>query len=177
MFSAEEEKFHSLGPKDLGLDPEKKASMSIDIARNTNHTGEQLHVSVPIYGNETREEIQRRLGFAYSVIQDRLEAENKVIDWQNSKQATMRRAVTMIEHLKKDMKRELLALDKRKRKEKWDDERTLSERRAVVDSYKEKGKEHQIAYAHAKAEVEAQKDLPMGEYQDEIEFDEGSDNN
>lgn len=177
MFSADTEVHHSLGPKDLGLDPEKKAAMSVDIARSTNHTGEQLHVSVPIYGTESREEIQKRLGFAYSIIQDRLEAENKLIDWQNSKQTTMRRSVTYIESLKKEMKAELNALDKRNRKEGWDAERLMSERTSIVEKYKAKGKEHQAVFGHAKAELDAQKDLPMGEYQDEIEFDEGTDNN
>lgn len=174
MFSAEEEKYHSMGPRDLGLQPEKKAAMSVDIARNTNHTGEQLHISVPIYGDESREEVQKRLGFAYSILQDRLEAENKVIDWQNSKQSIIRQSATRIEALKKEMKTELNILEKRRRKEKWDMERTAEEKKKVFAAFKEKGNEFHKAAVHAQAEIDAQKDLPMGEYSDEVEFDEGT---
>ena len=177
MFSAETEQHHLLSPKDLQLDSDKKPAMNIDIARTTNHTGEQLHVTVPIYGDETREAIMQRLGFAYSIIQERLESENKVLDWQNIKNAEMRRAATEIERLKKDLKSELLALDKRKRKENWDADRMRAERTTLVEKYKELAKPTQQKFSHAKAELEAQKDLPMGDYADEVVIDEGPDHN
>ena len=76
-------KYHKLGPNELKFG--EKAIMTLDVARQTNNTGEQLHISVPIYADDSREEMMSRIHMAYSILQERLEDENKVMQKLNDK--------------------------------------------------------------------------------------------
>lgn len=108
----EHEQHHSLGPKDVGIKWDKPAAMHVEVVRTTNQTGEQICVKVPVYGDESREELQKRLAMAYSIIQDRLEDENKAVNWRNEKGQTARRAAEKVRRKEIDLKDQLKPIEK-----------------------------------------------------------------
>ena len=69
------EKFHKMSPKEAGI----KADCAIQIARTTTQTGEQFVTEVPIYVEDTREQVNDRVGFFLSIMQDRMEDANKAM--------------------------------------------------------------------------------------------------
>ncbi len=71
-------KYHGLSPKDVGL----QAIMPLQITRTTAETGEQFTFEVPIYPEDTREQMNDRINFALSIMQDRLEDVNAAITEQ-----------------------------------------------------------------------------------------------
>lgn len=75
MLLPEHEVFHKMGAKDAGL-TEKTV---VHVVRTTNQTGEQFHAEIPIYPDDSREVIKNRVNFFLSIIQDRMEDENKAV--------------------------------------------------------------------------------------------------
>lgn len=116
MLLPEHKEFHEMGPKDLGFRTKEESVMSVDIARTTNQTGEQIHVSVPVYKDEDRETVQRRLGFAFSLIQDRLKDENKAIMYLNEWHSKKRQAQVELQKSEDSYGKEIKAVEKREQK-------------------------------------------------------------
>lgn len=73
--SKELEKYHKLSPKDVGL----QATLPLQISRTVAESGEQMTMEVPIYPDDSREQMKDRINFALSVMQDRLEDVNAAI--------------------------------------------------------------------------------------------------
>jgi hypothetical protein len=78
MLLPEHERFHKLGPNET-IKADAKQVMEIQVARQTSTTGEQIAIGCPVYADDTREELNARLGMVYSILQDRLEEENKAM--------------------------------------------------------------------------------------------------
>ncbi len=69
-------KYHDMGPADLGL----KETLYVQVARTTTQTGEQFIFNVPFYQDDSREMFTNRINFCLSVMQDRMEDENKAVE-------------------------------------------------------------------------------------------------
>lgn len=132
----EHEKYHTLSPVDVGMSTDKRQVATIDVARTTNHTGEQFHVAVPVYADDTREALNDRLQFFLSIIQDRLEEENKAVVAQNEKAQKIRNLQESMRRNGIHFKKKLEALKKRARKEKWEDAEFVAERAKLIDELK-----------------------------------------
>lgn len=146
---------HTYGPKDLGLDPEKKSVMSVDIARTTNHTGEQIHISVPMYSDDDRETVLKRLGFAYSVIQDRMESENKAMEFVKERSETIRRAEAIISRNENHLKLELEKLGKLAKRNKISKQEFEVQRDKLMKGLEISNSETKKTMDHAHAEIRA----------------------
>jgi hypothetical protein len=105
MLLEEHAAYHKMAPKDVGL----KAQTHIDVIRTTNQTGEQFHVQVPVYEDDTREAVKSRVNFFLSIIQDRMEDENKAV----SKLNDTRQLKGIIERNSQNFVNKKSALDKR----------------------------------------------------------------
>lgn len=156
----EHKTYHTIGPKDLGFDGDKKAAMTVDILRTTNHTGEQIHIQVPVYGDETREELKTKLGFVYSIIQDRMEEENKAVEWLNERQNTANLALTLIKRNDALKKTNIEKLTKTARKRKWTDEQLKAELDKVEKEYTLSNEENTMKYEHAMKELKTREQHP-----------------
>lgn len=133
----EQEKYHQMSPTDVSMSSDKKPVATIDVARTTNHTGEQFHVAVPVYADDTRDQVNDRLQFFLSIIQDRLEQENKAIVAQNEKAQKVRHIQESVRRNGIHFKKQLEALQKRARKEKWPEAQLISEREKLLKALKE----------------------------------------
>jgi thiamine kinase-like enzyme len=125
MLLEDHAKYHALGPADVGL----QATAYLDIARTTSHTGEQFHVQVPVYKEDTREQLKDRVNFFLSIIQDRMEDENKAVNKMNE----IRQLQTSIERNAKSFLTQKKALDKRLKKQQL----TMEQYNADLDTLKE----------------------------------------
>lgn len=125
MLLAEHKKYHEMSPKDVVK--QEQSVMSIDVARTTTHTGEQFHVTIPVYISDSREELRDRMQFCLSIMQERMEEENEAMNRMNAAVQTERVRGESIRRnqlkLKKDRK-ELLIRSKR---EGWNKEVTDNE--------------------------------------------------
>lgn len=79
------------GPADLKHGSEDQALFNVQIARNTNATGEQIAISVPVYKSDSYADMIARLELAYHIPQLRLEQENKFMIALNEKQQEAQR--------------------------------------------------------------------------------------
>lgn len=80
MLLEEHKIYHELGPKDVRwADEEEKTACEVHIVRQTSATGEQINISVPLFAKDSREDVKSRLGMVYSILQDRMEEENKAL--------------------------------------------------------------------------------------------------
>lgn len=131
------EKYHSMSPKDVGLSGEKKQVTVIDVARTTNHTGEQFHVAVPVYAEDTRQELRDRIYFFLSIVQERLEEENRAIQVANDRNQKLRNVQATVKRNALHFQKQLAALQKRAKKEKWQDEEFLAERTKLLKGLKD----------------------------------------
>lgn len=134
MLLDEHEGYHKIGPKDVGLQTHAK----IDVVRTTSVTHEQFHIEIPVYPDDSREMLRNRVGMFLSVIQDRLEEENKAVNALNKKQQTLRIAQ---ESIKRNNK---LFTDKKRKLDKQ-----LRQKNIGDDEYKAKLKELQDELAKA----------------------------
>lgn len=82
MMLPEHEKYHKMDAKDAHI----KEKTIMHVTRNTTQTGEQFHAEIPVYPEDTREMVKERTNFLLSIIQDRLEDENKAVNEQTQKQ-------------------------------------------------------------------------------------------
>ena len=78
----EHEKYHTMDAKDAHI----KEKIIMHVTRNTTQTGEQFHAEIPVYPEDTRQMVKDRTNFMLSIIQDRLEDENKAVNEQTQKQ-------------------------------------------------------------------------------------------
>lgn len=65
-------RWHSLGPKDCKWPGAKKAVTSISVTRST-IDNEQMSIAIPVFCDDTREDLSDRLGMMLSVVQERLD--------------------------------------------------------------------------------------------------------
>lgn len=156
----EHERYHTLGPKDVGVDGDKKPAMTIDVLRTTNNTGEQLHIQVPIYGDDSRDQLRDRLNFAYSILQERLEDENKAVEWRNKRMEIVRRAAEASKRNAERLQKKLNHLQKLARKSKWGEAKFIEERDKLMAEFNEKDAINTAHYEHAKQELELGKEIP-----------------
>ncbi len=82
----EHKKYHSLAPKDLfwgktSLVKKPSVVMAFQVTRST-IDNEQISFSVPVFEQDSRDDIKERMGFAFSIVQDRLDDANKA--WQEA---------------------------------------------------------------------------------------------
>lgn len=75
----EYKKYHSMGPKDCRWGNKEDEAFVVQINRQTNSTGEQLAIQVPVYRDDTREQMLDKIYLAYAIVGERLEDENKVM--------------------------------------------------------------------------------------------------
>jgi hypothetical protein len=99
----EHEKFHALGPIDT-IKSGGERVMGIQIARQTNATGEQIVMECPVYNTDTRDELNARLQMCYSLLQDRLEDENKAMLALEEKAKAKKAAAEAEEEARKEEK-------------------------------------------------------------------------
>src|ERR1043165_7982919 len=104
MLRSGHEKYHKMSPGDVGL----KAVMPIQISRTTAETGEQFTTEVPVYPDDSREQMNDRINFALSIMQDRMEDVNKAIVEAREKAQKAQKAMVMV--------RKVRALEKRLKK-------------------------------------------------------------
>lgn len=135
MLLVEHTKYHKLGPKDLRFPVwgwlgrllnlfgiiKAPAVMNMEVTRNTSSTGEQIHISVPIYHGDDRRHMMDRINMAYSILQERLEDENKLMLELNDKAQKRRKAKLEIEKLHALYGEEFSSIEKRQKKEQFDD--------------------------------------------------------
>lgn len=162
--SPETKVFHSIGPKDIGLDPERKPAMNIGIVRTTNQTGEQIHIDCPVYGDETREVLKQRLGFAYSVLQDRLEEENKAVAWQNKRQQTIRSVIAADKKNAERLEQLFAKCAKDAKRHKWTEEKYKEERDKIRAEADKALLPNAFKGAWAQAELDAMEEIPLDEF-------------
>lgn len=82
------EKYHSLGPKDLTWPSKDESVAMISITKQT-VDNEQWHFQIPVSANDTREELDNRIGAIVSLGQERMEDVNKawmILDEQHKAQ-------------------------------------------------------------------------------------------
>lgn len=109
MLLQDHEKYHTMGPGDVGL----KEPMHVGIIRTTAQTGEQFQFDVPIYPDDSREMVRNRINFVLSIMQDRMEDENKAVEELNKKQQRLRHLKILIEKNNKTFVNKAKALEKR----------------------------------------------------------------
>jgi hypothetical protein len=160
MLPMTDETFHMMGPKDLGIDPDKKSIMNMDIARTTNHTGEQLHISVPMYADDDRATVSKRLGFAFSIIQDRMESENKAMEFIKERSTTVHRGGELVARNEKHFQEELNKISKQHERTKLTSEEFVAARTKLMEDLKAANEPIQKDIEHARAEMKAAKELP-----------------
>lgn len=78
MLLPENERFHKLAPKDV-LKADEKPLIEMQLAKQTTSTGEQIVMNCPMYASDTREELNDRIQMCFSIMQERMEEENKVL--------------------------------------------------------------------------------------------------
>ncbi len=166
MLPLTESNHHIAGPKDLGLDPEKKSVMSIDVARTTNMTGEQLHISVPIYADDDRAVVQKRLGFAYSLLQDRMEQENKALEFVKSRSEMVHRADEIINRNEKHLATQLEKLGKEHTKGKITPAEFAEKKTKLMAELKAANAATIKERDHAKEELTVGQEIPKQEAKD-----------
>ena len=86
MLLTEHTKYHKMGPKDIPA-PEAGAPhlLEVDMMRQTSTTGETISIKCPVYQSDDRETMMNRINMCYSILQERLEDENKAQDLWNKK--------------------------------------------------------------------------------------------
>jgi hypothetical protein len=81
------ERFHKLGPQDVSwgkeVEGKKTVVMSFSVTRST-IDNEQVSMQVPVFAEDSRETLEDRMGFAFSVVQDRLDEAAKA--WEEAAQ-------------------------------------------------------------------------------------------
>jgi hypothetical protein len=76
MLLPEHAMYHKFGPKDLKWDGEKVSEFAV--TRTTSATGEQCQILCPIFKDDSRDDMMNRIHMCYSILQERMEDENKV---------------------------------------------------------------------------------------------------
>lgn len=162
--SPETRKHHSTNPCDVGLSPEKKAAMTVGIVRQTSQTGEQIHIDCPVYAEDTREQLKARLGFCYSILQERLEEENEAVNFQNKRHQTMRMCKVADENNIKHKEKLFAKLEKSAKAQRWTEEKIAEEKKLIETEFDKAHKPNALKFAHAKAELEANDVLDLATF-------------
>lgn len=124
-------KYHEMGPKDAGL----KGEVKLQVARTTDHTGEQFAMDIPIYPDDSREQVRDRVNFFLSLIHDRVEDVNKAIVEMNEREQKLRHARELIKRNLQTFANKAKALEKRL-KRKGKDGITQSEYEHALENLK-----------------------------------------
>lgn len=109
MILAEHEKYHNMGPADVGL----KETVFVQVARTTDHTGEQFAFNIPIYPDDSRESVKDRVNFFLSVMHDRVEDINKAMLELEAKGNRSRQLKTLIDKNNQTFVNKAKALEKK----------------------------------------------------------------
>jgi len=158
----EHEKYHALGPSDLKFG--EKPVMNFGVARTTAQTGEQLHVECPVYASDSREEVLSRLGFCYSIIQERMEDENKAVRWIDERVQKAARAHEKIKDLNN-----MADADAKRLKKDVKDLGALKEKLEELKKNKDAEiEELRIIAAHAAHEKNNGKELDLEEFKSSV---------
>src|SRR5580692_600922 len=114
MMLPEHEKYHKMPASEAHI----KEKTIMHVSRSTAQTGEQFHAEIPIYPEDTREQIKDRTNFMLSIIQDRLEDENRAVNARNEEQQKINGAAMAIERNKKSFISKTKALAKQLQRKK-----------------------------------------------------------
>lgn len=68
----EHKKYHELGPKDLKW-PFKVRPMNVITVQKEVSSGEHMTINIPIFKNDSRNDIKYRVGMYVSILQDRMD--------------------------------------------------------------------------------------------------------
>lgn len=109
MLLPEHEKHHKASPADVGL----KETARIAVIRTTNQTGEQFQIEIPVYPDDSREQLNDRVGFFLSIVQDRMEDENKAVNELNQRAEKVRRTGEQLKRLTSEFEKQVKAVKKR----------------------------------------------------------------
>jgi hypothetical protein len=75
----EHTKYHSLGPQDISWGKENEERvMTFAVTRQSSAFGEQTSMECPVFASDSREMMMNRIHMCYSILQERMEDENKV---------------------------------------------------------------------------------------------------
>jgi len=83
MLVKDHAKYHAMKPEDIKWDGPKVAT--IEYLRPTSNDGEQVSLAIPVFKDDSREQLTDRINFLYSVVQDRMEDNNKAVMESNQK--------------------------------------------------------------------------------------------
>ncbi len=83
MLVSDHAKYHSMKPSDIKWSGKKVAA--IEYLRPTSNDGEQVSLAIDIFIDDTREQLTDRINFLYSLVQDRMEDNNKAVLENNQK--------------------------------------------------------------------------------------------
>jgi hypothetical protein len=161
----EHEKYHKLSPRDLKFG--EKPVMNFGVARTTAMTGEQLHVDCPVYMSDSREDVLNRLGFCYSIIQERLEDENKAVRWIDERVQKAARAHEKIKSLKALTEAEIKRV-KKATKDLVDVNGVNAEVQAVQEKADKDINELRMIAAHAAHEKNSGKEIDFQEFAETV---------
>lgn len=123
--SSKHRKYHELSPCDV-FTKEETPITSYDVGRATSATGEQFHFSCPVYKSDTREELNNRIQFLMSIVQDRLEEENEAMQEAEAEVTKARRKGEVMKRNRSKYDAELKALKKEAKKKGWTEEETTT---------------------------------------------------
>lgn len=84
----EHKEFMSIGPKDCTWHKPEDIAFHVQVQRQTNMTGEQMAIQVPVFIHDDCDAMMKRINLAFSIPQKRLEDENKAMLLMKSKQDT-----------------------------------------------------------------------------------------
>jgi dipeptidase len=77
MLVRDHEKYHKMGAGDIKWSGNKVGQ--IEFLRPTSGDGEQCSVACEIFHDDTREDITKRFNWLFSIVQDRLEDQNRAV--------------------------------------------------------------------------------------------------
>ncbi len=87
-------RYHEAGPKDVHFGGKDDAVMMVSISRSTIEN-EQMSIQVPIFANDSREELDLRIGMAASILQDRQDDASEAWKQVNEKASKDRQEETL----------------------------------------------------------------------------------
>ncbi len=109
MILEDHAKYHDMGPKDVGL----KEAVKLQVARTTDHTGEQFAFEIPIYPDDSREQVRDRVNFFLSIMHDRVEDVNQAMLESREKELKINHLRKAIENNNQRFVNQTKALEKR----------------------------------------------------------------
>lgn len=109
MILDDHKKYHDMGPADVGL----KEPVFVQVARTTDHTGEQFAFNIPVYPDDSRDSVRDRVNFFLSIMHDRVEDINKAMIELDAKASESRQLKQLIDRNNQTFVNKAKALEKR----------------------------------------------------------------